>query len=312
MYRANDQFNIEEFNLNSDYYIRFNLNSVSFTNIELRERFTILEKLNDNTLYVKHYLDGRNYEVNVADIFSYRGPIEDTNYSSRTAYNLELCEPQFKDNMKPNWYLWLSNKYGSENILHRGKSYWYNYMSVERQMFYNDMALNQDKEVIETIKDQMALEQRVEAIPAREGVGTEFDENYGFNLAKPNRFENWDAKYRSYYMSKEEFENRLQWASRVDLAMTSLSYRENPALLGKYNPEFYKHYNPEEKEQINAKNQLFYLKEIKRILEENGIFGLKEITINKFGKLFGIPNQASINEQIKEFGFEKGTYSLMF
>lgn len=312
MYKVNDPFSVNEFALNSDYFITFNVKNVFLTKMELRERFTILKKLNNDTLCVKNYLDGRNYEINVADILSYRGPIEDTNYSSQTAYNLELCEPQFKDNMKPNWYLWLSKKYGSENILHRGKSYWYNYMSSERQMYYGDMAYDQDKETVETIKDQMALEQRVEAIPVREGVGTEFDENYGFNLAKPNRFENWDAKYRSYYMNEEEFENRLQWASRVDLAMTSLSYRENPALLGKYNPEFYKHYNPEEKEQINAKIQLFYLKEVKRILEENGIFDLKEITINKFGKLFGIPNQASINEQIKEFGFEKGTYSLMF
>lgn len=218
--------------------------------------------------------------------------------------------------MKPNWYLWLSNKYGPENILHRGKSYWYNYMSVERQMYYSDMALNQDKETTETIREQMALEQRIEAIPIKEGVGTEYDENYGFNLAIPNRFENWDTKYRSYYMGKEYFEkhlqNHLQWVSRVDLAMDSPAYRANPALLGKHNPEFYKHYNPEEEDHINAKIQLFYLKEIKRILEENGVFDLKEITINKFGKIFGVPNQASVNEQIKEFGLEKGTYSLMF
>jgi|JI10StandDraft_1071094.scaffolds.fasta_scaffold94865_2 hypothetical protein len=50
MYKASDPFSIEEFNLNSDYYIRFNLNSVSFVDTELSERFTILEKFDDNIL----------------------------------------------------------------------------------------------------------------------------------------------------------------------------------------------------------------------------------------------------------------------
>lgn len=119
----------------------------------------------------------------------------DSKYNGRTHQDVEDCFFQLRDEHKPDWYRFLANKYGNENVSFRSKTGWVTYP-------FGRQVQEQDRRTV------------LETFPEKKGVHTEYENDFLLSSWKRRGKEVWiekegkyDESYREHYYpgEKEKF-----------------------------------------------------------------------------------------------------------